>query len=64
MCVMKLRRARVRTVLLKVFARCLNIACKDIGHVLVQMRSHERLGHFARREFESDYPYLIAAARV
>jgi hypothetical protein len=64
MCVMKLRRGRVRTVLLKVFARCLNIACKDIGPVLVQMRSRERLGHFARREFESDYPYLIAAARV
>ena len=38
---MKLRRGRGTTVLLEVFARCLNIACKDLGHVLVQMRAHD-----------------------
>ena len=41
MCVMKLGRGRGTTVLLEVFARGLNIACKDLGHVLVQMRAHD-----------------------
>ena len=41
MWVMKLRRGRGTTVLLEVFARCLNIACKDLGYVLVQMRAHD-----------------------
>jgi hypothetical protein len=38
---MKLRRGRGTTVLLEVFARCLNIACKDLDHVPVQMRAHD-----------------------
>ena len=41
MWVVKLRWGRGATVLLEVFTRGLDIACKDLGHVLVQMRAHD-----------------------